>query len=491
MMAKLRIQIALLSLLIASSSNCDFVAMLDPLGMATQFGDTVYSVNWCGCDYLAVGGYTYNPIYDEQDGLVGVYQFDQATQTLCSQAMALFGYVTYSVKWCPSCQFLAAGGSDGFGDGIVQIYSFNSTNTPILQTLPSGFQNLGSQVDSIDWCPSCSYLAASGIGFAGGAIQVYYFDGENLTVTCPEFDTTNTSEIFQIRWCDDCHYLAAVGGSYLEIFGFDPTQAENGLTELYSLPFPLGAPAYQAIDWCGDCGYIAAAGSGSGFPRSGIIDIYKFDAAMTPSLTFVYEVTLQGSNGGSVLSVKWCQGCDNLAAVGYTFDAEGNRSDIVQLYHFDTSRGILSFVQTYTLDITISRLAFGISPEDLVDWCGQCCYLAAGSLLFVPPVQPVGLVQLFKGNPCLTAPTNLHAQKIYHRFPTQVDIINQICWDPVAGAVAYNVYADAALSILLATIPATSICYSQHQIRSGTSLTYYVTTVDTNGNNSAPAMVTI
>ncbi len=488
MMAKLRIQIALLSLLIASSSTCDFVPMLDPLGMATQFGDIVYSVDWCGCNYLAVGGYTDNPIYDEQEGLVGIYQFNQATQTLCSQIMALFGYVTYSVKWCPSCQFLAAGGSDDSGDGIVQIYSFNSTNTPILQPLPSGLQYFGNQVDSIDWCPSCSYLAASGIGFAGGAIQVYYFDGENLTVTCPEFDTTNTNEIYQIRWCDDCHYLAAVGGRYLEIFGFDPSNAGNGLTELYSLPFPPGAPTYQAIDWCGDCGYIAAAGFGSGFPGSGIIDIYKFDAAMTPSLTFVYEVTIQGANGASFLSVKWCQGCDNLAAVGYT-DTEF-RNNIVQLYHFEASTGILSFVQTYTLDTTPAANTRFILPEDLVDWCGQCCYLAAaGAASFSD--QLVGLVQLFKGNPCLTAPTNLHAQKLYHRFPTQVDIINQICWDPVAGAVAYNVYADAALSILLATIPATSICYSQHQIRSGTSLTYYVTAVDTNGNNSAPAMVTI
>ena len=85
----------------------------------------------------------------------------------------------------------------------------------------------------------------------------------------------------------------------------------------------------------------------------------------------------------------------------------------------------------------------------------------------------------------------LTAQKIYHRFPTQVDIINQICWNPVAGAVAYNVYADAALTILLATITNPPLCYSQHQIAAGKTVTYYVTAVDASGNQSAPAVVTI
>jgi len=66
-----------------------------------------------------------------------------------------------------------------------------------------------------------------------------------------------------------------------------------------------------------------------------------------------------------------------------------------------------------------------------------------------------------------------------------------LCWDAVSGAVSYNVYADANLSILLATITNPPLCYSQHQICNGKSVTYYITAVDTKARQSEPAVVTI
>jgi len=145
-------------------------------------------------------------------------------------------------------------------------------------------------------------------------------------------------------------------------------------------------------------------------------------------------------------------------------------------------------VQTYPL-VTYPLRPFSVSQSDLVDWCGKCCYFAAGSN---DADFTTGLIELFKGNACLLpAPTNLHAQKLYHRFPTQIDIINTLCWDSVVGAVAYNVYADANLTILLATITNPPLCYSQHQICKGKSSTYYVTAVDANGIESKPAVVII
>jgi len=123
-----------------------------------------------------------------------------------------------------------------------------------------------------------------------------------------------------------------------------------------------------------------------------------------------------------------------------------------------------------------------------IDWCGDCCYLAVGGA--INPFIGAGVIQIFKGNPCvsLPAPTNLHAQKIYQRYPTQVDIVNQLCWNPVPNAVAYNIFANG---VLLATIPAPLVCYSQHQICQGKAVTYFVTAVDTNGNQSAPAVITV
>jgi len=45
--------------------------------------------------------------------------------------------------------------------------------------------------------------------------------------------------------------------------------------------------------------------------------------------------------------------------------------------------------------------------------------------------------------------------------------------------------------ILLATITNPPLCYSQHQICTGKSVTYYVTAVDAQGTQSEPAVVTI
>ena len=106
--------------------------------------------------------------------------------------------------------------------------------------------------------------------------------------------------------------------------------------------------------------------------------------------------------------------------------------NILQLYHFDSSTGSLTLIPTPTISF----------EPNSIDWCGDCCnYLAVGGQTLGVTPATSGLIQLFRGNTiCLTPPTNLTAQKICHRFPTQVDIINQLCWSPVANAVAYNVY---------------------------------------------------
>jgi len=433
---------------------------------------------------------------DVNGGLINVYQFDQVS-TLSLLATLPFvpsaAAIAFSVKWCPSCDFLAVGGQSSLIKpflGIIQIYSFDSAPSPTLQPVGHLTTTQGTTVNSIDWCPECSYLAAGGIDDSGrqGIIQVYSFDGENLTAADSVFPAI-TRQINSIKWCTDCHYLAAGGDDYLAILGFDPAHPANGLTELYSVPF-LGAPSYQSVDVCSDCSYIAAGGLNSTiFESFGVIDIYHFDANSTQSLTRVARTEIQADNGAEVVSLKWCQGCNNLAVVAKLFDAEFHEIDILQLYHFDAATEKLSRVQTYTLKF-LEQAPAARNPVALVDWCGNCCNnLAAGSQ---NEDNTAGLIYLFKGNDtCLTAPTNLKAQKIYHRFPTQTNIINKLCWDSVAGAVAYNVYANANLTILLATITNPPLCYSQHQVCKGKSTTYYVTAINASGTQSKPALVTI
>ncbi len=483
---KFQIQIALIALSIATTSICDLVPALDPLGTTTFPGYNIYSVNWCGCNYLAAAGDI--DIAGTQYGIVGIYQFDQPTQTLSLTVTATVTCDSFAAKWCPSCNYLAVGFENDCSDRNfkannppvsvgIQIFSFYP-QIPALQPLgePTAFD--GGFIYSLDWCPSsCTYLAAGGSVYvpASGLIQVYTFS-QNTGLAPIGAAVYPPNFIYSIKWGCDCRYLAAVdSANTLYIYNFN----SDGLSTAASW---VGTTSYNSVDWCGECGYIAVGGQSNVFPFHGIIDIYKFDSTSTQSISLITSATIPAANSSAV-SVAWCQDCDNLAV-----DVNIRGATCVQLYHFDSSTETLSVPQTYIS--TLANQSFGA----IIDWCGNCCnYLAVGGVFQQTfPLAPVGAIELFKGNAiCLTAPNNLTAQKIFHRFPTQVDIINQICWSAAPGAVAYNVYADAALSILLATITNPQLCYSQHQIRSGTSSTYYVTAVDANGFESQPAVVTI
>jgi len=475
-----RIQFVLIVLTIACSMRCDLVPELVPTGTPTNLFNKVGYVNWCGCNYLAAGAFdSINNV-----GKIAVYQFDQTTNTLSLiETPTTFGVNTIPVvAWCPTCDYLVAGGVNNSGNGIIQVYHFFPDH---------GLELAGSQtilgagegiVTSIDWCgPSCTVFAAGGAASFGGIIQVYGFDGSG-TFTIGAAQSAGLDVIFSLKWCGDCRYLAAVDLSgNLYVYAFDG----SSLTQVDVKSLFRGT--YRAIDWCDTCSYVAAGGQDftSGL---GIVNIYEFNGS---ALSFVTSASIPSPvNDSQVTSLAWCQGCANLAVTGFTRDVDSNEIDVVKLYHFNELTRTLSLVQTYTFTLDFS---VNIAPSSLVDWCGSnCCYLAVGGKDFTN-----GIIQLFRGNTCLipptppSSPTNLTAQKLFHRFPTQIDIINTICWDAVTSAVSYNVYADINLTILLATITTEPLCFSQHQICKGKSSTYYVTAVDANGAQSESAVVTI
>ena len=150
----------------------------------------------------------------------------------------------------------------------------------------------------------------------------------------------------------------------------------------------------------------------------------------------------------------------------------------MQLYHFD-------YAETLSLQQSQNSSFFAVIRG--VDWCTDCDYLAAGG----STAGGGDNIRLFKSIKQPETPTNLTAQQSCHRFPTQRDIINTICWGAVTGAVLYKVYADIALSLLLTTITTEPLCYTQHQICNGKLSTYYITAVDADGFESEPASITV
>ncbi len=487
MVLKLRIQIALIALAISTGTQCHLVNALNHIGGAVYPYALTFSVNWCGpCNYLATGGYDEVHNY----GLVSIYQFNPVTEVLSLTATTSFGFEAFIVKWCPSypsCKYLAVGGVDSSATtGIIQAYSFDANRTPKLQPLGSAPIPQDSFVTSIDWCPSCSYLAAAD---HSGNIQLYTFNTDTgLSTTFSPVPNPDLYSINSLKWCGNCKYLAAVDfANTLYIYTFNETE---GLLTATSW---VGTTSYNSVDWCGECGYIAAGGVNNN-THLGEVDIYKFDPQSTQSISFVTSEKIPSNYLDSqVLSVAWCEGCDNLAVAAFTnntYNADLNPYgyiNIINLYHFDSSTESLSPVQTYTLNFSFAfdALYFFYSSES-IEWCGRCGYLAAGGITPNGSVTPDnGTIEIFRTAP---VPPTVTAQKLYYRYPTQVDIVNQLCWDAVDGAVAYNVYAYGQL---LATITNAPLCYYQHQLVSGALTTYYVTAVNAQGLQSLPAVVTI
>ena len=80
-------------------------------------------------------------------------------------------------------------------------------------------------------------------------------------------------------------------------------------------------------------------------------------------------------------------------------------------------------------------------------------------------------------------------------FLSQIDnYVSLSWWPPTTGEnpVAYKIYRDAALTQLVATVPANgALQYIDHNRNPRLSYTYYIVSVDASGLASAPAVVTV
>lgn len=94
----------------------------------------------------------------------------------------------------------------------------------------------------------------------------------------------------------------------------------------------------------------------------------------------------------------------------------------------------------------------------------------------------------------LFPPANVKGFQIERKFLMQEEIQNKIVWDAPTGGippVAYYIYADAALQHLVAIIPAGDVLkFVQHNVFER-DYTFYIISVDADGNQSLPVTVRI
>jgi hypothetical protein len=435
-------------------------------------------------------------------------------------APVTLGNILWALDWCDNCSLFAVGGTiiNGQPQGILQLYSFDPENpvqpTPILDT-PIQF---GESVYCISWCPICTFFAAGGVtnNETAGMLQVYSFNSETQTVQPVGNPYTESNAIFiSLAWSSDCHYLITGGGTMLEVFYFDP-ENPGDLVLTYSLE--TSTLNIDAISFDVNSNLVATSGYYQNVDNNGFIAIYTFDSESAEQLSLITSETI-GSSSEEIVTVAWRNDGEYIAAGGYT-----SNSNFLHLCHFDHETQELTQLQTLSLEFSplnvawcstgnyltaigssngtgyLSLYSFNTSTHQLSlqrtillgftgyfgPWC-DCNYLATAG---IQGIMVNGALQTFKLN-IITAPTNLHGQQYTNHFPTQIDLINKICWGAVTDAVAYHVYSDIDLTKQLANITNQPYCYTQHQIKPGSSSTYYITALDAYDNESEAASITV
>lgn len=94
----------------------------------------------------------------------------------------------------------------------------------------------------------------------------------------------------------------------------------------------------------------------------------------------------------------------------------------------------------------------------------------------------------------ITPPLNFSGCTLVNRFLLQKEYVNRLTWSaPTLGIIpaAYKIYRDAALTQLVATVPASPrmVYYDHNRLSSGN--TYYIVSVDELGNASAATSTTV
>ena len=187
-----------------------------------------------------------------------------------------------------------------------------------------------------------------------------------------------------------------------------------------------------------------------------VIDIATNTILSTPGLTGVFA---------SPVSIAFSPD----SSYGYVSNSGGNTVSVIDTASNTVINTITGFDSPQTIAIT---------PN------GQYAYVAnAGS-------KTVSVV--FIG---VHTPTLFTGCKGKNIFLTQTEHYNNLTWSAPAGGstpVSYAIYSDAALTQLVAIVPASGpLQYVVNNTNQNLDYTYYLVAVDASGNISSPAVTTV
>ena len=134
---------------------------------------------------------------------------------------------------------------------------------------------------------------------------------------------------------------------------------------------------------------------------------------------------------------------------------------------------VVDITNRLTPVLSISPIPVGSSPKAIVATPAP-----------IPPIPPL-----------INPPASVTGCKTQNVFLLQTELINKITWTPPTTGntpVQYKIYRDAALTEPVATVPAAgSLEYYDHNRQPNIIDSYYIISIDANGNRSIPSSVTV
>jgi len=266
-------------------------------------------------------------------------------------------------------------------------------------------ENMQDLVYSVDWSYDGSYLAGASDSSTESELQVFYFDGNTLTVTA---QVEHSTDVFCVRWHPSQRYLAVAKkdsgdiriyrhnvsngtftqtdseglsgtarglawhptGNYLvytrkdnnpEIYLYSFNDTNGTLTQIDTEELSSSRqPQLHAVSFSSDGNYIAIGTEDSSSSHD--LFVYEFDPG-NPS----DELSLNASinTGETVESVEWCPALTDHIAVGLIGGSERFR-----LYQHNAGGGTLT-------EVTSGRVGESL-PVYQIDWSSDGQYLVYG-----------------------------------------------------------------------------------------------------------------
>ncbi|MCK5632258.1 hypothetical protein KAH94_00755 [bacterium] len=348
--------------------TADLLTLLDSADYGGD-GAEFLSVDWSpDGKYIVLGGKT--PTNGSE---VQIFSFDGSMITTVTG----FDYGATgvsrvpAVKWSPDGKYLAVGGEDPTSGDELQIFSFNGSLLTLVDSVAYGVTGTASIWD-LDWSPNGKYIAIGGYFPSGGPgltneLQVYSFDGSNLTFVAP---ADYGISLRSINWSPDGKFIAtgghsSTGGWEVKIFGFTGGALPTVATYDYGTD---GVAILRTVAWSPIGRFIALSGEkpDTGPGTGDELQILSFNGT---SLSFVTSENY-GPTDIIIYSTVWSPNGKYLVIGGDKGPGGPVIDNRLQLFSFDGLT--LSLEKDVTYPTNDNDIVYGLS------WSPSGRYIAAG-----------------------------------------------------------------------------------------------------------------